>query len=37
MLLFPETASEPPLDIPILDTMFFLQDHSICYVYWVSP
>lgn len=37
MLLFPEVATESPLDLEMLDTLFFLQDHSIHYVFKVVP
>ena len=37
MLLFPEVQSATPLDIDIMDTLFFLPDHSFCYVYKVPP
>jgi hypothetical protein len=37
MLLFPEVSSESPLDLEMLDTLFFLQDHSIHYVFKVAP
>ena len=33
MLLFPEVQSANPLDIDIMDTLFFLPDRSICYLY----
>lgn len=35
-LLFPETSSEAPIDINILDTLFVQQDNFICYVYKVK-
>jgi hypothetical protein len=35
MLFFSEISTESPLDIDLLDTLFFQADHSICYLYKV--
>lgn len=35
MFLFPEVSSEPAVDIAVMDTLFFLPDHSLHYVYQV--
>ena len=34
-LFFPETSSEPSLDIHLLDTLFYLPDNSLAYIYRV--
>lgn len=37
MLFFAELGSEGSLEVDLLDTLFFLPDHSISYLYKVPP